>query len=138
MKTILLLAVAWSGLLAAVAWAEEEPAFLRHLYPPDLVMREAAAIQLTRQQRERITADIQDVQARVLEVQWEMQADARKLGEQVASENVDEATVLATARRIFEREVTVKEAHLGLLIRIRNLLTPEQRAQLRPLREGGQ
>jgi Spy/CpxP family protein refolding chaperone len=135
MKTILCLALAFPVLLAVSAGAEEEPAFLRHLCPPDLVMREASAIQLTRKQRERITADIQAVQAGVLELQWGMQADARQLGELVAGDDVDEGAVLATARRIFEQEIEVKSAHLGLLVRIRNVLTPEQRELLRPLRE---
>jgi Spy/CpxP family protein refolding chaperone len=31
----------------------------------------------------------------------------------------------------------VKEAHMGLLVRIRNLLTPEQREKLRKLRGDG-
>lgn len=114
--------------------ADEEPAFLRHFFPPELVMQHQGAISLTRAQREQITAAVHAVQGQVLELQWDMQDDARRLAELAGAETLDEEALLATARRIFAREGEVKAAHLGLLVRIRNTLTAEQRTQLQALR----
>jgi len=128
------LALAAALLAAPARAAEPEPAFLRHFFAPELIMQQQGVIGLSAEQRERITRDIHAVQGRVLELQWEMQDDVRRLEELSAVEEVDEKQLVATARRIFEREGEVKAAHLGLLVRMRNILTPEQRARLQELR----
>jgi Spy/CpxP family protein refolding chaperone len=47
---------------------------------------------------------------------------------------VNERTLLEAIHEVLVTEMRVKEAHMGLLVRVRNLLTPEQREVLKKLR----
>ena len=47
---------------------------------------------------------------------------------------VDEAKVLAEADKVMALEHDLKKAHLTLLIRLKNALTPTQQVRLRGLR----
>jgi Spy/CpxP family protein refolding chaperone len=48
---------------------------------------------------------------------------------------VDEAKVLAQVDRILALEKEVKKTQIGLLVRIKNLLTPAQQAKLMEMRK---
>jgi len=48
---------------------------------------------------------------------------------------IDESRALAQADRVMSLEHDVKKSHPALLIRIRNLLTDEQRAELAKMRK---
>ena len=103
------------------------------LFPPEVVMQHQKRIHLTDAQRRSITGAISSLQARVLEIQWAMQDEQQKLVELLGPSQVDEAAAVAQAGRVMELERQVKQAHLGALIRIKNLLTREQQTQLRAL-----
>jgi Spy/CpxP family protein refolding chaperone len=51
-----------------------------------------------------------------------------------AADPVNERALLEAIREVLVTEMRVKEAHMGLLVRVRNLLTPEQRERLKILR----
>ena len=53
-----------------------------------------------------------------------------------AAEPVDEKALLNAIHEVLSAELRVKEAHMGLLVRVRNLLTAEQRERLRAIRDG--
>jgi Spy/CpxP family protein refolding chaperone len=48
---------------------------------------------------------------------------------------IDEAKAMAQASRVMDAENRVKSAHLVMLVRIKNLLTPDQQKKLRELRD---
>jgi hypothetical protein len=52
----------------------------------------------------------------------------------LARDNVSEAQVLEQARQVINFETAVKQAQLLMLVRIRNLLTAEQREILKSFR----
>ena len=118
----LTLAIALCQCLALSAAAEADPSFMRHLFPPELVMRNQHEVGLSQAQRKAITSAIHDTQGRVLEIEWKLQDEARKLGEMLAAERIDEEAALAQVGRVLDLEEKVKKAHMGLLIRIRNEL----------------
>ena len=109
--------------------------FAKHLYPPELVMQNQARIKVTEAQRNAILAEIYKLQATAAQVQWRVADESEKLNELLARETVPEADVLAQAERMMGFEVAVKRAQLSMLIRIRNILTPEQRGMLQELRK---
>ena len=119
--------------------AEEPPPFMRALYPPDLVMRHARDVGLESSQRKAITKAVTDTQAATLELKWEMQEAAQSLAELVEPPRVDEKSAIAAASRVMEIEARVKQAHLALLVRIKNVLSADQQRALDALRdrEGG-
>ncbi|HJU69301.1 MAG TPA: hypothetical protein VJ650_13755 [Gemmatimonadaceae bacterium] len=126
---ILLLLIA--GPLAA---QEPEPEFAKHLFPPELVMQHQQNLRLTQDQRTSITQGIRDLQLKVIDLQWKMQDEAQKLTALVEGPRIDEAETLAQVDRVLGIEREIKRAHMALLVRIKNLLTPEQQDALRNAR----
>lgn len=117
---------------ASVAAAQEpEPEFAKYLFPPELVMQHQQNLRLTLEQRTAITQGIRDFQLKIVELQWKMQDEAQKLTELVQGAKVDEAQTLGQVDRVLGVEREIKRAHMALLIRIKNLLTPEQQDALR-------
>ena len=123
---ILLLLIA-----APLAAQEPEPEFAKYLFPPELVMQHQQNLRLTPEQRTAITQGIRDLQLKVVDLQWKMQDEAQKLTELVEGARVDEAQTLAQVDRVLGIEREIKRAHMALLVRIKNLLTPEQQDALR-------
>jgi Spy/CpxP family protein refolding chaperone len=85
-------------------------------------------------QRAAIVKEVQALQGKVVEIQWQMQAAVEELKKLLDEPRVDEARAVAQADKVMGFEREVKRAHLGALIRIRNLLTDAQRAKLVALR----
>jgi|GEM_PF-1000528 len=108
--------------------------FSQHLYPPELIMQNQGRLRITESQREAILQEIYKVQATAAQVQWRVSDESEKLNQLLGRENVQESEVLAQADRMMTWEIAVKRAQLTMLIRIRNLLTPEQKSMLRDLR----
>ena len=121
----------------APALAADDPAFMQHFFAPELVLKHASAIQLTKQQRAALTKDIGQVTGATTELQLSMMDGLGSVEELSAADPVNEDALLASIHEVLMAEMRVKEAHMGLLVRIRNLLTPEQRESLRKLRDGG-
>ena len=112
----------------------------QHVFAPDLVMRHAAEIGLDEKQRAAIKDAVIKMQSKVLDVQWDVQAESEKMVRLLQASPVDETAVLAQADKVMALEREVKRTHLSLLVRIRNVLTDAQREKLRELRgrtEGG-
>jgi Spy/CpxP family protein refolding chaperone len=139
MRTLFI--VACASLLCAAARAEpphpkrpgEDPIAAR-LIPPELIMGHQSELGLDDKQRSAMVKEIERTQAQVLPLQWQMQSAAEALAKLLDEPRVDEARVLAQADKVMELERQVKRAHLGLLVRIRNLLSDGQRAKLQELR----
>ena len=108
---------------------QEDP-LARFLFPPELVMHQQRAIGLKTEQRAAITRAIQDFQTKVLDLQWQMQDETQRLAELLDKPVVDQAAVLAQIDKVLVVEREVKRAHIGLLIQIKNQLTPEQQVKL--------
>jgi Spy/CpxP family protein refolding chaperone len=104
------------------------------LFPPELIMGHQKEIGLEDKQRQAIVAEVQKLQGQVVDLQWKMQSAAEELLKLLDEARVDEAKTLAQADQVMGLERDIKRAHLGMLIRIRNVLTAEQRTKLAALR----
>ena len=107
------------------------PVFLRQLFPPSLIMRQQSDIALTPAQREAITKEMADAQKAVLDVRWQLEEKTAALDKLLAADKVDEAAALAQADEVVKLEDRLKRIRLGMLIRVKNLLTPAQQDALR-------
>ena len=107
----------------------------RYLLPPELVMAQSEEVGLTEQQRATIKAEIQKVQARFLDAQWDMQEQTSRMTRLLQQRPVEEAKVLEQADKIMGLEREIKRAHLTLLVRIKNTLTPDQITKLEASRK---
>ena len=133
--TIAAMLLAASAPIAVSAQDAPDKAFDRHLFPPELVMQNQQKIGLRADQRTTITEAIQQLQAKVVDLQWKMQDETQKLGDLLAKSPVSESETLAQVDRVLAIERDVKRAHITMLVRIRNVLTAEQQATLRSLRQ---
>ncbi len=104
-----------------------------HIFPPEAVMRASRSIGLDEQQRAAITNAIREFERSQLEIEWQIQDETQALTEIMRLSSIDEAAALAQAARVMDAETGMKQAHLRLLIRIKNLLSEEQQVKLREL-----
>lgn len=106
------------------------------LFPPELVMEHQGELGITGEQKSAILAEAERGQSAMLRLQWELQGEKEKLVKLLDADRADEVKVQEVAARVMERETKVKASHLGMLVRVKNLLTPAQQAKLRELRSG--
>jgi Spy/CpxP family protein refolding chaperone len=113
----------------------EDPLFAT-LFAPELIMQHRRAIGLTDEQRDAISQMIQDLQGRVVRLQWELLDEVERLTEITSATRIDLDRSLDQVGRVLDTENEIKRAHLEMLVRIKNLLTREQQTTLERLREG--
>ncbi len=110
------------------------PAFLRELFLPGLVMEHQRDIGLTAEQRDAITKEMTATHQKVLELRWGLEEKSEALRKLLAENKIDEKAALARAAEVMDIERQMKQAHLTLLVRLKNQLTPEQQQKLAALR----
>jgi Spy/CpxP family protein refolding chaperone len=113
------------------------PSFLRQLFVPAVIMEHQTDIGLSDEQRQAISKEMNETQKQVLDLRWQLEEKTAALDKLLASDKVDETAALARVDELMKIEEQLKRAHLGLLIRVKNLLTPAQQATLRKLEPRG-
>ena len=109
----------------------------RNFFPPDLIMQHQNAIGLSTEQQAAMRAEMQKMMAQFTELQWQQSAESEALVSLVRQERPDEKQVLAQLDKLLNIENQIKRLHMGMLVRIKNLLTSEQQAQLQELARNG-
>ena len=102
-------------------------------FPPEMVMRNQKAIGLTADQQNSIRSEMQKSIPQFTELQWQQSAEEEAMQELAKTDHPDEAKILAQLDKLTTIENTMKRAQLSLMVRIKNLLTPEQQQKLRAL-----
>ena len=108
----------------------------RYLIPPELVMSQSEQIGLNERQRAAIKSEIQKMQTKFIDAQWDLQEQTGKMTQLLQQSPADETKILEQADKIMALEREIKRAHLALLVRIKNTLTAEQIAKLEAARRG--
>ena len=106
----------------------------RNFFPPELVMQHQTEIGLQDSQRASLTSAIQAAQSKFMDTQWKLSAEGEKMGRLLQGSQVDEAAVLEEVDRILNLEREIKKAQVSLMVRIKNMLTPEQQKKLADIR----
>ena len=123
--------------LRAQAPPPETDALDRVLFPPELIMLHRRAIDLTDEQRDGISRVLQETQGRMVELQWELLDDMQAMTETLQAPRVDLDRALDQLDGVLDTEKRIKQAHMEMLIRIKNVLQPAQQAELERLRDSG-
>lgn len=132
--TVLTLAIlATTGVVTGQEAAEDPIAGL--LFPPELIMRHQAEIELSEAAGAAIRSEVTTAQHDLVDLQWRLQSEVHRLVELLEPQKADEEAILAQADRVMELERAIKSRHLAMLVRIRNMLGEDQRARLRSLRD---
>ena len=114
---------------------QEADPFAAVLFPPELIMQHARAIRLNDDQRATITRHIEQLQSRVVRMQWQLTEQVQALRQTLARPRVDQDRAIDQLNRVLDTEQEIKKAHLEMLIRIKNVLRPEQQTELARLRD---
>jgi Spy/CpxP family protein refolding chaperone len=104
---------------------------LAHLmFPPDMILAQARQLNLTEEQKTFMRAEIQKTMATFQDLQWKLQDQMEQLQETIKSTSVNEQQALAQLDKVLDLEREIKRLHIGLAVRLKNRLTPEQQDQL--------
>ncbi len=139
MKRVLVFCLA---LLLPLCAAAEAPSassdpFAEYLYPPDRVMGHAMELGLDDAQKTAIRNEVQKVQVKFTDLQFDLQGESEKMVRLLQEKPVDETKVLAQVDRILALEKEIKKMQVSLLVRIKNVLTPAQQAKLSEIQRSG-
>ena len=107
------------------------------IFPPELVMQHQREIGLTDEQKTFLRGEMQRVTLRFTELQWQLQDAMEGLASVMKESSVNEQQALSQLDKILDTEREIKHLHIGLAIRIKNKLTPEQQSRLQGLKRMG-
>ena len=107
------------------------------IFPPELVMQHQREIGLTAEQKAFLRGEIQRVTLRFTELQWQLQDAMEGLASVMKESSVNEQQALSQLDKILDTEREIKHLHIGLAIRIKNKLTPEQQSRLQGMKRMG-
>lgn len=120
----------------AEAEAEADP-FAALLFTPEEIMQHRRAIELNDEQRDAITRLIEELQGKLVGLQWRLLDETESVKEAMENPRVDLDRVMDRFGDALDTEVEIKRTHLELLIRIKNILTRQQQETLLELRGTG-
>jgi Spy/CpxP family protein refolding chaperone len=123
--------------IAAPLFAQQpqDDPLARYLVPPELIMAHSSDLGLAEKQRAAIKSEVQKAQSKFIDAQWDMKEETEKMVKLLQQTPADEARILEQADKVMALEREIKKTQLALLIRIRNVLTPEQVRKLEELRQ---
>jgi Spy/CpxP family protein refolding chaperone len=108
---------------------------LAHLmFPPDMILNHARQLNLTDEQKAFMRSEVQKATATFQDLQWKLQDATEALHETMKSTSVNEQQALAQLDKVLDIEREIKRLHIGLAVRLKNRLTPEQQEQLHNMR----
>ena len=108
---------------------------LAHLmFPPDMILGHARELNLSDEQKAFMRAEVQKATSAFQDLQWKLQDQAELLHETMKSTAVNEQQALAQLDKVLDIEREIKRLHIGLAVRLKNRLTPEQQEQLHKMR----
>lgn len=136
-RFVLFLAVLWPGALTAQQAGEVEDPFASVLFTAEEIMQHRRAIGLNDEQRDAITRLIEELQGRAVALQWRLLDETESVREALEGPRVDLDRVMDRFGEALNTEMDIKRAHLELLVRMKNVLTPQQQERLKALRQEG-
>jgi hypothetical protein len=125
-------------LCAGVAVAQDRGGkpdpFKGKLFAPDIILKNQAELNLTKEQFTAIKGAVVEVQANVAEHEWDLREAYQKVLAALDESPIDEKKVLDNVNDALLAENQVKKKQVLMLIRLRNLLNDEQVAYLKSIR----
>jgi Spy/CpxP family protein refolding chaperone len=101
------------------------------LFSPETVMQRQGELGLDERQRATLVAEVDHAESEMRRLRWDLEREREALVKLLDAEPVDERAVGATAKRMTDVEARIKAVNLTMLVRVKNTLTPAQKAKLR-------
>jgi Spy/CpxP family protein refolding chaperone len=104
------------------------------MFPPEMVMQHQRELALTSEQKTFMRGEIRSTTTRFNDLQWQLQDAMEALVEITKGNLVNEQQALLQLDKVLDAEREIKRLHIGMAIRIKNKLTPEQQAKLQAMK----
>lgn len=104
------------------------------MFPPELIMQHQRELALTDAQKTFMRSEIQRTTTRFNELQWQLQDSMEALHETMKGNQVNEQQAMEQLGKVLDTEREIKMLHMGMAIRIKNQLTPDQQTKLQTMR----
>ncbi|XOV82008.1 MAG: hypothetical protein ACFHXK_14205 [bacterium] len=137
LQSLLLICLLTVCLVSSDVAADEPDPFHKRLLPVELVMSFRREIKLSEAQSEELGKLVVQMQQAVAQKQWEMQSDYFALIDALDQSRIDEARAITLVQSAIAAENAIKVEQIRLLVRLRNLLQPEQIEFLRRQLDNG-
>jgi Spy/CpxP family protein refolding chaperone len=111
--------------------------FAGAFFPPELVMLAHARIGFTQEQQDALHALLEKTGPLSDQLRTKLQKETAALSALANQDHVDEPTLDAQLDKVLDVERDLKHLHVGFLLALRNLLTPEQQAKMRDIAKDG-
>lgn len=109
--------------------------FLEVLYNPEVVLELANTIKLSDEQRKKIIDVVVDAEAQSMRVGFEAMTDMNALVDALTADTIDPMVSMSVIEEFLKVEFETRRLFLESLVKVANILTPAQRAQLDRIRE---
>ena len=103
---------------------------VENLFPPELLVQFGESIGVTEEQRSYYQEELLKVQEHASDLQQQMKKEVEALMAVTKGNQLNETAVLAQLDKVLNAEREMKRTQIGLLVRLKNKLTPEQQAKL--------
>ncbi len=107
---------------------------VRYFYEPELIQQLQDKLTLTQDQKFALQVELKVAKDRVAYLQGQIRQETQRLIPLVSPDQVDEDAVLAQSKKILDLEQEIKHVQLKLLVHLKNKLTPQQQAVLKPIK----
>lgn len=131
----LLVCVGLAPALASAAPLTANEVFGRYFYEPELLAHLRDQLELTSDQTAELQVEVQTAQERIAFLQEKVRQETERLVPLANLARVDETAILDQAGKILDVEQEVKHVQLKLLVRLKNLLTLDQQARLKGIKD---
>ena len=108
---------------------------VENFFPPELIMQNQKALNLTTEQQAAIREEMQKTMAKFTDLQWQQSAESEALDGLLKTERVDEKQAVTQLDKLLTIESEVKRLHFGTMVRMKNILTTDQQTKLRELKK---
>jgi len=133
MKLLIPIVLLTTTLMLSAAEKSAADPFADAFFPPEAVLLARDKIGLTQPQQEAFRACVEKAQPRSEELRQQLERATAALSALAQPGRVDEAALAKQLDKVLDAERQLKHLHVGLLVAIKNLLTPEQQVKLRGL-----
>lgn len=129
--TVVLTLASVAGLAQDQRPGAERDVFKGKLFPPNVILEHQDALGLSKEQFTAIRAAVVEVQVNVAEHEWDLRTAYQAVLTELDNSPIDSDNVIELVSEALKAENEVKKLQVGMLIKLRNMLTDDQMAYLR-------
>jgi Spy/CpxP family protein refolding chaperone len=105
-----------------------------NLFNPDLIMNHQTELGLSESQKESLIKEMQTGQGGMIGPSFKVKSAMEELNSVLSKPRVDESKAIAALQNLTKHEDEVKVHMVRMLVRMKNILTPQQQEKLRGLK----